>query len=93
MMMQMIARALHVVIYVTRDMEGKRRVSEIAEVQGIDDEQGGQMKCNALFSFERNEDNPEYPTTLWRCAGWSLLMDRFQAAGIPLDQRWLSWEQ
>jgi pilus assembly protein CpaF len=86
MMLQMIARAIQVVVHVTRDLEGRRRVSAIAEVEGAEEDR---IRCNELFSLELAEQGG----TTWRCAGWSALLERFQTGGAPLDQRWLSWEQ
>jgi pilus assembly protein CpaF len=86
MMMQMVARAIDIVIHLTRDMEGQRRVSEVAEIEGIVE---GEIRSHTVFAFERRTDDPGHPTGAWTCAGWSRLLDRFAAARVPLEQRWL----
>ena len=86
MMMKMVARAIDIVIHLTRDMEGQRRISEVAEIEGI---VRGEICTHTVFAFERRSDDPRHPTGAWSCAGSSRLLDRFTAARAPLDPRWL----
>lgn len=80
MMTQMVARAIDIVIHVTRDLDGRRRVSQVAEVRGVRE---GEVELNTLFALDPHGD--------WSCSGTTLLSARFEAAGCALDPRWLGW--
>jgi pilus assembly protein CpaF len=82
MMLQMIARAMHLVVFVARFTDGRRRVSTIAEVQGVAD---GELRLHEVFKFEqRGVDSQGRVEGRFVCSGRSYLLDRFSAAGVPL---------
>jgi len=82
----MIARAIDVVVHVVRDPEGQRRVSAIAEVEGVE---GAELRCPALYSFDARGREKGHVVGEWSCTGRSLLLERFEAAGASLDRKWL----
>jgi pilus assembly protein CpaF len=91
MMLQMITRAIDVVVHVARGRDGRRQVTEVAELAGVSCHQvpppappdyRGQVELNALFALDGRSGG-------WSCSGYSLLQNRFEDAGCPLDPRWL----
>jgi len=83
MMAQMVGRAIDVVVSVVRDMDGRRRISELAEVTGV---QHRDLSFDPVFVYD---PQVERSSSGWRCSGRSTLLRRFELAGYPLDQRWL----
>jgi pilus assembly protein CpaF len=82
MMLQMISRAMDVVIHLVRDRDGQRRVSAVAEIAGL---QGAEVQLNHVYTWERARGGGR-----WRCSGTSLLLERFAEANVPLDRRCLA---
>jgi pilus assembly protein CpaF len=88
MMLQMIARALHLIVHLTRQTDGQRRVSTIAEVCGV--ERGG-LRLHEVYKYEPwGVDENGRVQGEYRCSGRSALLDRFRAAGVPLHPNCLA---
>jgi pilus assembly protein CpaF len=83
-MATMISRAVHVVVHVSRMQDGGRRVTEIAEVVGLD---GMEVRLNSVFAYERRGYHSD-----GRMIGGhahkadTSLHDRFRAAGLIQGQ-------
>ncbi|MBK6849405.1 MAG: CpaF family protein [Proteobacteria bacterium] len=86
MMAQLIARAIDVVVHVARAPDGRRRVSAVAEVAGV---QGMSFELNEVYRAARG-DAAEGSRGAWLASGQSRLLERFAAAGAPLERRWLA---
>lgn len=84
MMLQMIARAIHVVVHVARGLDGHRYVTSVAETHGL---HGGEVNVHPVFSYDHQADTSR---ARWRCSGHTLLADRFRTAGASLHQRYLA---
>jgi pilus assembly protein CpaF len=82
MMLQMIARAIHLIVHLTRQTDGHRRLSTIAEVCGIE---RGQLRLHEVFRYDTwGVDESGRVQGDYVCAGRSALLDRFRSAGVPL---------
>ncbi|MBI4508446.1 MAG: CpaF family protein [Deltaproteobacteria bacterium] len=79
-MATLVARAVHLVVHVTRMQDGKRRVSAISEVTT---QEGSRVQMNPVFSFERIGLTSD-GTVLGRHEprNRSALGHRFKAAGL-----------
>jgi len=79
-MATMISRAVHVVVHVSRMQDGKRRVTEIAEVTGCD---GTRITMNSVFKFERSGLTSD-GTILGahKRQADTALIERFRGAGV-----------
>ncbi|MCC6746725.1 MAG: CpaF family protein [Deltaproteobacteria bacterium] len=83
MVLQMVARAIHLVVQVSRMTDGRRRVTSISEVAGI---KNGEMALNEVFSYEQWGVDPNGRVQGdFACSGHSILAARFRAAGVPFD--------
>ncbi|RMH40200.1 MAG: CpaF family protein [Deltaproteobacteria bacterium] len=83
-MATMIARAVHVVVHLSRMQDGARRITEIAEVVGL---AGTEVQLNTVFRYERSGFHSD-----GRMIGRHVqvadttLHDRFRAAGLANGQ-------
>jgi pilus assembly protein CpaF len=79
-MATMIARAVHVVVHVARMSDGRRRITEIAEVAGHHD---SAIALNRVFLYQRAGVHAD-GTIIGRHAQLAdtVLHDRFRAAGL-----------
>ena len=81
MMMQMIVRALDLVVHVSRFADGRRRVSAIAEVV---DTVAGRPQLNSVYRYQRDAASGRGDFV---CSGTSIYLERFAEAGAALDAR------
>lgn len=82
--MSIITDAVDIVVHVRRWPDGKRRVAEIVEVQGM---QGSVPTTAPLISFDESEG-------IWVPSGERLgrdHRDRFLSNGVSIDERW--WQR
>lgn len=79
-MATMIARAVHVVVHVARMADGRRRVTEVAEIVG---QSGTKIHLRPVFTFERaglSSDGSIIGRHVQRHE--TSLIDRFRSAGL-----------
>ncbi len=82
MMVQMISRAVHIFLHVNRFQDGSRRVSTIAEVNGVHNKE---INLHTVFQFEQwGLDQRGKVTGDFVCSGRSVMLERFMAHGVPL---------
>ena len=82
MMLQMIARAIHLIVFVNRQTDGKRRLAAIAEIQGLRD---GEVQLNYVYQYEQWGIDPTGQVEGgFTSTGRSILLERFMAHGLPL---------
>ena len=82
MMVQMISRAVHLILYVNRFQDGSRRTATIAEVTGV---QNNELQLHNVFQFEHwGLDQRGKVQGDFVCTGRSYLLERFMAHGVPL---------
>ncbi|MCA9665366.1 MAG: CpaF family protein [Myxococcales bacterium] len=86
MMREMIARAIDVVINVSRGSDGTRRVISVAETGDVHQ---GEIELHEIFVW-RNEPVMGRDEGHWYCNGHSTLMDRFRNAGARLASKYLA---
>ena len=86
MMAQLVGRAIDVVVHVARAADGRRRVSAVAEVAGV---QGINFELNEVYRAVRSDEGGSAGAA-WLSSGRSRLLERFAAAGVPLEPRWLT---
>jgi pilus assembly protein CpaF len=82
MMMQMVARSVHLVVQVSRGSDGRRRITEISEPTQSSKEE---VELHPVFRY--NQTGSDASGNLmgeFVCSGRSGLVNRFQAAGVPL---------
>lgn len=81
---QQIVSALDIVIHLSRFRDRTRRVTEIAEITGID---GGDIELRPLFRFEeKGEKNGKVLGALKRTVHSLLHRDKLQMAGLTLEE-------
>lgn len=84
MMLEMIARSLHLVVHVNRSTDGRRRVTTIAEVGEIE---RGRLPLHPVFEFAQEGVRSNGSVKgAFHGAGQSRLLRRFRAAGVPLHE-------
>ena len=82
MMVQMISRAVHIILYVNRFQDGSRRLAAIAEVNGV---HGGELNLHTVYNYEHwGLDQRGKVQGDFVCSGRSVLLERFMAHGVPL---------
>ena len=82
MMQQMIARAIHLIVFVNRQTDGTRRLSSVAEVNGMVE---GQVQLHYVYQYEQWGVNARGQVEGgFTSSGRSLLLERFMAHGLPL---------
>ena len=90
MMQQMIARAMHLIVHVVRQTDGFRRIGTVAEVQW----DRGAPHLHEVYRFEQyGVDEHGRVLGEYACTGRSGLLERFQAAGVPLHPSCLEARQ
>jgi len=82
MMLQMIARAIHLIVFVNRQSDGTRRLAGIAEVQGL---HNGEVQLHFPYQYEQWGVNAQGQVEGgFTSSGRSILLERFMAHGVPL---------
>ena len=82
MMVQMISRAVHIILYVNRFQDGSRRTATIAEVNGV---HNNELQLHNVFNYEQwGLDQRGKVEGDFVCSGRSVLLERFMAHGVPL---------
>jgi pilus assembly protein CpaF len=82
MMLQMVARSIHLVVQVARHSDGRRRVITVAELGEV---RGDKVALNPVFAFEQvGLDDRGQVQGHYTCSGTSGLLRRFRAAGVPI---------
>ena len=82
MMVQMISRAVHIILYVNRFQDGSRRTACVAEVNGV---HNNELQLHNVYQFEQwGLDQRGKVTGDFTCTGRSVLLERFMAHGVPL---------
>ena len=88
MMVQMISRAVQIILYVNRFQDGTRRMATIAELNGV---HNGEIQLHNVFQFEQwGLDQRGKVTGDFVCSGRSVMLERFMAHGVPLHPSCLS---
>ena len=79
-MKTLIGRALHAVVHVSRMQDGKRRVTGISEIGGL---QASEIRMQEIFGYERSGMTSD-GTIIGRHVqrAQTLLAHRFRAAGL-----------
>ena len=82
MMVQMIARAIHLIVFVNRQTDGTRRLTTVAEVNGM---RNGEVQLHHVYQYEQWGVNAQGQVEGgFTSTGRSLLLERFMAHGLPL---------
>jgi pilus assembly protein CpaF len=81
-MAQLVARAVHLIVHVTRTREGRRRISSIVEVLG---HEGVEVKMQEIFAYQAQGGTGSKPCGRFVRSARTHFVDRFTAAGLTVE--------
>jgi pilus assembly protein CpaF len=80
MMRDMVTRAVHLIVQVSRSTDGHRQIQTLSEIVHIE---GGEAKLNPVFEFSLSYPAPgDPPLRQFNRGQTSVLLARFEAAGL-----------